>query len=176
MTLNINMQDPAVARLLGKESGIVTPASGKPTMTQIAGDMDHGVSSTTRLDLGKSEVIVVGKEHVLTVDVYAIPGEPTKVHLTCPRCHHQLTIDGNRKAIDWNPTAPSPLPISTLREIPRELLRNAVYGVISVETFQCTWELEDRMQDAGKQDLGVIANGSLCRYRAVIDRNTIREV
>jgi uncharacterized protein YbaR (Trm112 family) len=175
---DINMADPAVRRLLGKDDAdrIVTPGEvEQPKMVQIAGDMDTGITSTTRLDLGKVEVVVAAKDHVLTVDVYAIPGEPLKVHLICPRCKHQLTIDQSKKAIDWDPLKPSPLPRSLVSSLPRELQINAVIGILSVATFQCTWELEDEMQDKHKDVHIVAASGSLCRFRAAIDRNVLKE-
>lgn len=173
----IDLSDPAIRRLMGKpDSEIVRPgevASGKE-IVQIAGDFDQGITSTTHLDAGKIEVLVAGKEHVLTVDVYAIPGEPTKLHLVCPRCHHMISIDETRKAIEWNPRAPSPLPPSYLRNLPRELVARGAVGILSVETFQCTWELADQMQDKGK-DQNLILGGSLCRFRAAIDRNVLKE-
>lgn len=176
MAHDIDMRDPSVKRLLGNEGCLVAPgvASGKRELVQIKGDMDHGLTSTTRLDMGKHEVIVAGKDHVLTVDVYAIVGEPLKVHLICPRCKHLLTIDGARKPIEYDALAENPLGRSILNELPRELLAVATHGKLSIETFQCTWELEDHMQDAGKDD-HVIARGSLCRYRAAIDRNVLKE-
>jgi hypothetical protein len=174
---DINLRDPAVARLMGNESGIVSPASvasGKREMVQIAGDMDHGLMSTTRLDLGKHEVIVAEKDHLLTVDVYAIVGEPLKIHLICPRCKHQLTISGERKAIEYDPMALSPLwGLSIMNDLPREYARHHAHGKLSVEMFQCTWELEDEARDKG--DVHIIAGGSLCRYRAAIDRNVLKE-
>lgn len=174
---DINLNDPAVARLMGTESGIVSPGQPKNELVQIAGDMDHGMMSTTRLDLGKHEIIVaVGpspSDGVLTVDVYAIVGEPLKIHIVCPRCKHQLTIDGDKKPIDYDRLAENPLPRSYKNDLPLELARKAVYGKLSVQTFQCTWELEDQMQDAGK-DVHVIAGGSLCRFRGAIDKNVLK--
>ncbi len=177
MAHDIDLRDPAVARLLGKDTGIVTPgqaAAGKRELVQITGDMDHGLMSTTRLDLGKQEVIVAGRDHILTVDVYAVPEEPLKIHLICPRCHHRLTIDGDKKAIEFDHRAENPLGRSILAELPPELRSIATHGKLSVSTFQCTWELEDQMQDAGKDDR-VIARGSLCRFRAAIDKNVLKE-
>jgi hypothetical protein len=177
VTVNIDMNDPGVARLMGQGGGIVQPGGQQRELVQIAGDVDTGISSTTRLDLGKQEVIVADKDriHILTVDIYAIPGEPLKAHLICPRCKHQLTIDEGKKPIDFRPRAPNPLGASILADLPPELHAAGAVGQLSIETFVCTWELEDRQQDAGKQDLGVIARGSLCRYRGSIDRNVLKE-
>ena len=184
MAHDIDLRDPAVARLMGKESGIVSPGHVAPRkMTTVAGDMDRGLMSTTRLDLGKHEVAVLVRprgsetmiESVDVVDVYAIPGEPLKVQIVCPRCHHQLTIDGDKKAIDWNPTAPCPFPQTLRSELePAHHYLAAMPGVLSVETFQCTWELEDQMQDKGK-DIHIIVGDSLCKFRGAIDKNVMRE-
>ena len=181
----VDLADPSVQRLLGQQApSVVTPGGQAKSMVNVAGDEDRGIMGTTHLDLAKHEIGVIFRPKgsatmiagVLTVDVYAIPGEPVKLHLICPRCHHTLTVNADRKAIDWQPTTPSPFP-KTLREVlpPESQYLAAHPGVLSVDEFQCTWELEDKMQDAGRQDLGVITGGSLCRYRGVIDRNVLRE-
>ncbi len=185
MAHNIDLTDPAVARLMGRDTGVVTPGAPVPKkMTTIAGDMDRGLTSTTRLDLGKREVAVIvrpkGSETMVTgvvvVDVYAFEGKEFRVELVCPRCHHQLTITAERKAIDWNPVAPCPFPSTIRAELePEHHYLAAMPGVISIAKFGCTWELEDQMQDKGK-DAHLILNTSRCRYRAVIDKNVLREV
>jgi hypothetical protein len=186
MAHDIDLRDPAIARLMGKDTGIVTPgelASGKRELVQIAGDPDHGITSTTRLDLGKREIGVLIRpkgsdtmiDGVLTLDVYAIPGEPVKAVIVCPRCHHRCEIDADKKAIDWNPTAPCPFPKTLIAELPpQHHYLAAQLGVISIETFRCKWELEDQMQDAGK-DIHVMVSGSLCRFTCTIERNVLRE-
>lgn len=183
----IDMNDPSVQRLLGEQPqspGVITPGGQHKSMVRVAGDEDHGMMSTTHLDIGKHEVGVIFRPKgsvtmiagVLTVDVYAIPGEPVKLHMICPKCHHTLTVNADKKPIDWNPAAPSPFP-RTLREVlPPESQYLALHpGVISVEEFQCTWELEDVQQDKGK-DVNLMVSGSLCRFRAAIDKNVMREV
>lgn len=175
--VDVNLSDPGVQRLLGNQgSGLVSPASGKKEMVQIAGDMDHGMMHTTNLDLAKHEVGVMGPgEHCGNVDVYAIPGEPVKVHMICPRCHHRLTINGDRQAIDYEAARGNPQRAALIASLPPELAYVAdLGGQLSVSTFQCTWELSDQKQDTN-QDLNVIARGSLCRWRGVIDRNVVRE-
>lgn len=158
-------------------------SSRKATMTQIAGDEDHGISHTTYLNRGKQEVGIIFRPKrsvtmiagVLTVDIYAIPDEPVKVHLICPKCQHTLTIDAHRKAIEWSPTEVSPIQ-AALREVLPEESRYIAgnLGILSVAEFQCTWELADDKQDKG--DANIIARGSLCRFRGVIERNVLREV
>lgn len=188
MSAAIDLQDPAVQRLLagdGAQTSVVMPGSQrKMAMTQIAGDEHHGISSTQYLDRGKQEVALIIRpknsatmvDGIATVDVYAIPGEPLKVHMICPRCKHQLQLDQARKAMEWNPTAPNPHAAEIrgcLEAGERWIAANL--GVLSVSEFQCTWELANEMQDGGK-DEHVIVGGSLCRYRAVIERNVLKEV
>lgn len=188
MTASLNLEDPAVRRLLegsGARTDVVLPGSDrKMALTQIAGDENHGISSTTYLDRAKHEVALLIRpknsttmvEGVLCADVYALPGEPIKVHLICPRCHHTLTIDQGKKAIDWRPADGHPHAAEVRAALePDAQWIAANLGVISIATFQCTWELADEMQDKGKDDR-VIAGGSLCRYRCVIERNVLREV
>ena len=188
MAANIDLQDPAVQKLLGgggARSEVVMPGSSKKaTMQQIAGDEDHGISNTMYLNRGKHEVGVLFRPKnsvtmiaaVLTVDVYAIPGEPVKLHLVCPKCQHLCTVSADRKAIDWEPVSSSPI-ASAIREVLPEDSRYVAdnLGILSVEEFRCTWELADQAQDTNK-DAGVIVQGSLCRFGGVIDRNVLREV
>lgn len=185
MAHDIDLRDPAVSRLMGRESGdIVAPGqAARPRMTQVAGDMDRGLMSTTRLDIGKREVAVIVRPKasetmisgVNVVDVYAFAGPEFRIELVCPRCHHQLTVTAERKAIDWNPVAPCPFPQTVRAELePEHHYLAAMPGVISVEEFGCTWELEDQMQDKNK-DVRIISSSSRCRYRGVIDKNVLKE-
>lgn len=188
MTASVNLEDPNVRRLLeggGSETSVVMPGSTRrAAMTQIAGDEDHGFTTTQYLNRGKQEVALLVRPKnsvtmvtgVSTIDVYAIPDEPIKVHMICPRCNKQLQVDQSKKAIDWNPAAANPHAVELKANLPPDdqwIAGNL--GLISISEFQCTWELADQMQDAGK-DANVIAKGSLCRYRGVVERNVLREV
>ena len=128
--------------------------------------------STTRLSAGKEEVIVLFGDQVMTVDVYAIPGEPIKVHLYCPRCHKLLTVAQDRKAIDYDRAAPG-LGAGRLRGlgVPPEVWHPAALGRLSIEAFECTWEIEDAPHVPGALHLGA----SLCRQRLVIEGNIARD-
>lgn len=185
----INLEDPAVRRLLeggGAQQTVVMPGSQRrAAMTQIAGDEDLGLSSTTYLDRGKQEIALLVRprnsttmvDGIATVDIYAIPGEPVKVHMICPRCKHQLQLDQARKQMDWQPAAPNPhaAEIRTCLEAADRWIAGNL-GVLTVEEFQCTWELGDDMQDKGKDTRVIAASGALCRFRGVIDRNVLKEV
>ena len=131
-----------------------------------------GAQSTTRLTGGKQEVVVVYKDMFLTVDVYQVPGEPMKVHLYCPRCHKHATVPGDRKAIDYDPTAPNPQRTEILASGRPELMDHADFGRLSIDTFECPWELGDDKHVQGAVQVGT----SLCRLRIAIDRNRVRDV
>lgn len=147
MTVSINLADPKVKKILGERP--------KRELVHIAGDMDTGISQTIRLEDGKHEVLVTYKEFLLTVDVYALPNEPLRAVLICPRCKHCLTVPGDRKAIDFVPDHTD--------------FRG---GALSIETFECTWEIAD----AGEHKPGLVAGGmTLCRWRAAIDNNIAKD-
>ena len=154
--LDIDMTDPGVQQLLGEPEPRLASGKREKDLVHIAGDMDTGITSTFQIDRNKREVIVTYKEYVLTVDIYQIPGEPTKVHLICPRCHHALSISAERKAIDFDPKAGDP----------------KLGGRLSIEPFQCTWELPD----AGEHKAGLKSGGlTLCKWKAGIENNVARD-
>ncbi len=77
------------------------------------------------------------------------------VHLICPRCKHTLSIRGDRKHIEFA-TSGGP----------------AGKGELSVEAFQCTWELPG----VGKHIPGVVGGGlSLCKWKVAIDKNIAKD-
>lgn len=184
--VDVNLNDPAVQRLMGTGSqSVVMPGSSQAkVMTQVAGDEDQGFTSTKYLNRGKQEVGVIVRPRnsitmiagVATIDVYALPGEPVKLHLICPKCKHTLTVDGNKKAIDWRPTEPGPHARALREVLPAEhryLADNL--GVLSVHQFQCTWETEDDKQD-NQKEVGIISGRHLCKFKGVIERNILREI
>lgn len=159
--LDLNLEDPAVKALLGDEhkkwleESRGRDGAPKRELVHLAGDMDTGLSSTIALSSGKREVIVVYKDFVLTCDVYALPGQPIEVHLICPRCRKALRVTSERKTIDFDPSAGDP----------------KKGGRLSIEPFQCTWEL-----GGDKHVPGLVGGGiSLCRWTAGIDDNVARD-
>jgi hypothetical protein len=160
--LNLNLADPAVRELLGEDHQRVLEerhrkqhGDGGRELVHLAGDMDSGLSHTVDLASGKREVTVTYKDFVLTVDVYQIPDEPTCVVLICPRCRHALRISADRKQIDFDPKAGDP----------------KLGGRLSIEPFQCTWELT-----ADKHVPGIVGGGiSLCKWTAGIEKNVARD-
>lgn len=179
MATSIDMTDPGVRRLLGDTDGdrrIADPASGKRELVQVAGDMDHGLMSRIDLGSGKTEVLIYdprgeGNAPLHTVDVYALPGEPLKVHILCPRCKNHLTIPGDKKAIEWDPKATNPRARDIIAlGVPPHMQVMAKTGRISIEPFECTWELDANKKVGASEFSG----GNLCRWRCAIDNNMVK--
>ncbi len=177
MTLEIDLKNPRVRELMGADDPrLVQPGTKKREMVQLAGDqLDptgrtslRGLGSTTRLDGGKHETLVLFRgrsaDFVLTVDVYALPNEPLQVHYICPRCHKQGRITQDAKAIDWSPTE------NRVLELP-DGQKTRTNGVLSVEPFQCTWEIGSDPHTPGIRAGGL----TLCGQKLVIDANIARE-
>ncbi|HEY4266756.1 MAG TPA: hypothetical protein VGM94_01060 [Galbitalea sp.] len=159
MSLNINLSDPSVRRLLGDEpSALARPH--KREMVQLAGDAPDptgmtshaGMQSTMRLsESAVCHPLIQYKDFVMTADVYHVAGEPPFVHLICPRCRNTLTIPGQRKHIEYETTGGPD---------------NA--GTISIEAFECTWELEGHVR---RMEFGL----GLCRWKVAIDKNIAKD-
>lgn len=179
-SLTVDLADPRVQQMLG----VGVDSSGKREVVQLAGDAPDprgeiaglGLQSTHRLTSGKQEVVVLYDEYLLTVDVYTVPGEPVKVHLICPRCRKHSTISGDRKRIEYDPRALNPMGRLAMilsrggeREL-RELALAAYFGKISIEAFECSWEIGDAPHVAGAVHTGA----ALCRLKLVIDNNRAR--
>jgi hypothetical protein len=167
--LSIDLGDPDVQQMLG--GGV---ASGKGRVVQLAGDDPTGAPrglSTTYLEDGKHEVVVVYKDTFLTVDVYLVPGAPPEIHLICPRCHKASRISGANKAIDFDPGAVNPMWLEAVKSNHKDLAAIAGIGRLSVEPFECTWEVGGQAHVAGAVHTGA----SLCRQKLVIDDNCAKD-
>ncbi len=170
MTTNyhVDLSDPRVRALL--EQGHASGASAN-RVVQLAGDEETGLRTTYSLSTGKIEVGVVYGDLFLTIDLYALPGEPMKLHLICPRCCKHLTVPGDRKEITFEATAMNPMRARLLESGRPDLIRLAHLGRLSVEAFECPWELGDDRHVRGAVQSGT----SLCRQRLVIDNNRARD-
>ena len=179
--LRVNLGDPQVRRFLhGDPTSPLAPVRA-PAVVQLAGDVPDplgqhaggGFQSTTHLDTGKQEVIVLFKDLILTVDVFALPGEPLHLHLQCPRCQKVSRVSAERKAIDFDPKAANPVlrDVLALGQMPPEVLAVAALGDLSIEPFECTWEIGGAAHVRG----GVHTGASLCRLRLAIDHNRAKE-
>jgi hypothetical protein len=176
---DIDWTDPRVQEILHGSP----LASGKPRsrdVVQLAGDIDpdpdrRGLVRTIPLTSGKREVVVVyagsGGEMFLTIDVYQVSGEPPQVHLYCPRCQKHSIVSGQRKRIEFDPSAPNPLGAAIRSAGNPDLALHGQFGRISIETFECTWEIGDARHAPGAVHTGA----SLCRLRLVIEDNRARE-
>jgi hypothetical protein len=156
---------------LSIELGAPRIANGRRDVIQLAGDPHHGLASTVHLTSNKQEVVVVYGDLFMTVDVYAVPGEPLKVHLYCPRCHKHSTVPGARKAIDFYPGAANPARSLIIASGRPELVDLADKGRLSIEPFECPWEIGDGRHVAGTLHPGA----TLCRLRIAIDNNYAKD-
>jgi hypothetical protein len=175
----VDLSDPRVQAMLGGQR----PATGNARqVVQLAGDAPDptgetdrtGLLSTHRLNAGKVEVAVVFGDVIMTVDVYAVPS-PLTIHIICPRCHKRSMIHADRKNIEFSPKAMNPqfrrvLLLSCASALPE--LAHLEFGKLSVEPFECAWEIGDSVHVPGTVHTGA----SLCRLRLAIDENRAREV
>lgn len=178
MTVDIDMTNPSVRRLMGSDEGRIAMPGKRREMVQLAGDAPdptgrtnlRGLASTTRLDTSKLEVFVAYRgrmgEFDLTVDIYAIPGEPLEMHLICPRCRHQLRVTSAMKKIEFELGEQRPYTFVDGSKMPTN------GGRLSVEPFQCTWE----MPEANAHTPGLRSHGlTLCNLKLVIDENVAKD-
>ena len=171
MTLNIDLTDPRVRGMLGQPSAL----TARPELVQIAGDApdptglsdNRGMLSTTNLATGKIEVMVIYGDVLMTVDVYQVPGEPLKIHLLCPRCRKCSTVSGDHKGISFEPNEPNPQHAALVAMGAAPPVAAVHMGRLSIETFECAWEMGDAPHVAG----GVHTGAALCRLRLAIDGN-----
>lgn len=186
MSLELDLTNPSVRNLLGADDPRVQASPRPREMVQLAGDAPdptgqtshRGLASTTRLDAGKLEVAVVYGDHLMTMDVYAIPGEPVQVHYICPRCRKQGRISSERKQIEFDPSSTRPVRLPDGQLVAKDrparlpdggLLTNA--GALSIEPFECAWEVGDDPHTPGIRAGGL----TLCRLKLGIDHNVARE-
>ena len=146
----------------------------------IAGD--HSVrTSFTGANLTNSTLvkpIVLWRDRLLTLDVYAVEGAPPYIILFCPLCRrrdpdsdHSLRICGDNKKIDLAINAIPNIPGFTTPELVQYLGlpgTEHLRGRISVETFGCSWESDP----TSKKEFGF----GVCGWRVKIDDNIAREV
>lgn len=134
----------------------------------------RGLAATydfTRAALGHP--MIAYRDMVLEADVYQLPGAPMHVHVICPLCLaagnlNMLTIKSDRKAIYYEPKeAVPPFPGWTRVDMETNFPGGAG-GLLSVEPFACTWELQPSLQ----RDFGL----ARCPWKVAIDRNVARDV
>jgi len=179
MTLNINLADPNVRRLMGENDSRVVGAPAKRELVHLAGDAPdpygtdkRGLSSTVSLSRSAiAHPYVFYGDKVLVLDAYKADGEALKLHITCPRCGNNSMISSDRKDIELDLNALPPA--DKLRELPpHEQQEAAQGGRISVSVFECSWELPN----AGAHRPGAFTVGeTLCRWRVGISKNIAKD-
>jgi len=148
------------------------PGIGDPTGTgavrqkaSIAG----GAAQQFNLDHGKRTTVIRYQDKLIEADVYAIEGEPLKVVIICPRCNgagngNATSIDETRKAIDWRPHAPQAV---------GEFMN---CGSISIDAFECPWELPDAGAHNQRATGGIIGlSAKLCRLKIGVLNNIAKD-
>lgn len=149
-----------------REEMVPLKGDGDPTGTGVVRQSTHardpfgssiGASSGVRLDKTKDATVVIRyKDRVIEADVYAFPGSPIKIVLFCPRCGNALSIESDKKRIDFEKHAPQSV---------GDFIN---MGRLNIEPFECTWELPD----AGVHVPGIQSAGtSLCRWKVGISDN-----
>ncbi len=116
------------------------------------GQTGHGYMTRLKLDKDKTVVQVRYKDFLSDCDLYRLEGAPMRLLLICPRCRNTLTITSDKKQMDYDPG-----------KLPQ------FGGALSVEAFQCTWEL-DSTPDGRRMEFGL----SLCKWRVAIDANVAK--
>lgn len=154
-----------------KEEMIPLAGDGDPTGTglvdqgRIAPDPARtglvGATSGVHLDRTKDCTVVIRyKDRLIEADVYAFPGAPMKIVLLCPRCGNALNIESDKKQLEL------------VKHVPEQIGSFWNHGKLSVEPFECTWELPD----AGQHVPGLVSAGtSLCRWKVGISNNIARD-
>lgn len=163
--ISIDLRDRQVQQALGIQGG--NAARKRRDVVHIAGDADVGLSAITNLSAGRQEVVVVYRDRFLTLDVYALPGTPMRAILICPRCCKPSTIQGDRKRIEFDAAAPNPMRTEIIATGEPSLIALADLGRISIEPFECAWEIGTDKHVAG----GVHTGASLCRLRIGVTNN-----
>lgn len=143
MYMKPNVFDPRTESLYHIAGDVSDPSGVEPEK--------FGAQSS--IDMTKSAIghpLIRWRDRIIEGDLYQIEGKLV-LHVICPKCStpeapHALYIREERKGMEWNPET----------------------GELSIEPFECTWELpEGRRMEFG---LG------LCRWRVAIERNIARDV
>lgn len=189
-SLDINLRDPAVQRLIDPDKG----QGGKPKLEQLYGDKapphwkgtkgaldptgmhaGRGVMSTHQLDKHKIEVLVAYRgrhgEFDMTVDVYELPGGLFELVLICPKCHGGnrgagSRITSERKRIEFDRDHGRPYTFVDGSRLPYN------GGDLSVEPFECSFELNSNERHVIGQRGG---GGNLCRMRLAIEHSIAKD-
>ena len=111
--------------------------------------------------------MIFWRDLVLEADVYALHGQPLQLHLICPQCRNALIIRQGNKVISYDPKAAVPAPPGWTHADVRQALPNGLGGLLSVELFACTWEIDGGL----RRSFGL----ARCGWRVAIDNNVARD-
>lgn len=132
-------------------------------MRDPAGERGAGLASQTNFDHNKVTTVIRYGDRLIEADVYALKGAPVHVVILCPRCGNASTIRGEKKAIDWRPHAPEKL---------GELVN---CGKISIEPFECAWELPEAGRHNQRNTSQIIGTAPLCRLKLGVTNNIAKD-
>lgn len=159
--VRVDLTDPAVQRLMGLPGA----AAPERQLMHLAGDQDRGLASQVNLNTGKLETVVTYRDRVMVVDIYQIEGEPLQVHMICPRCQKPIRVTQDRKSIDFQLGTKHP------HGALAQELGVPLVGLLSIDPFQCAWEIG---QDAHVAGL-VTGGATLCKWQVGIHNNVAKD-
>lgn len=159
---------------------------------QISGDHNevgrtHGISGPDFTNSTLCKPVVLWRDRLLTLDVYALPGQPMYVILYCPLCQMRdpdnkrnmsLRIMEDNKKIDLDVNRIPKFPGISTEELVAQLglkSKDELKGTISIEPFGCTWEESADQNKGGSMIAGGLIT-SCCNWRVVIENNIARDV
>lgn len=133
------------------------------------------VGRQSSLNIGKPHLrpLIKWNDQILTLDLYMLPDEPMYVVLYCPLCARNyksppaLRISQENKKIDLDITREPKFPGIDMEAMKRDLGREEIKGIISIEAFRCTWEEEPELRRSWL---------SICPWSVVVDNNVCRSV
>lgn len=119
----------------------------KEEIFHVAGDADQGIANNISLTdsaFAKPQIRYKGRygDYIMSCELYKM-GNEISLNFICPKCHHSGWIKSSKKQMLWDPNKG-----------------------LSVEPFECTWELDERRIEFG---IG------LCRFKAAIDNNRAKD-
>lgn len=105
-------------------------------------------------------------EFLLTADLYDLE-TPRYLLVYCPICRNTLRISEDNKRFEWIPDGRPVFRGYREEEVLATLGIVSLGGLLSVEEFGCTWELEPDL----RRSFGL----ATCPWRVAIDKNIVRD-
>jgi hypothetical protein len=108
-----------------------------------------------------------GREYFLTADYFDLE-TPKYLLIYCPQCQNTLRIAEDNKRIEFEPEGRPKFGSYREEAVLAGLELSSYGGLLSVESFGCTWELEPTL----RRNFGL----ATCNWRVVIEKNVIRDI